>query len=172
MNLENIKKTFFKVWDRTGIYYDSSFLSAYGITPEIKKNLNKWIDEWYGKEYITKIFDEIFFSKKIHKVEDCGSYNFTFKVEEFMVDEDSVIVNVEVLDGTMSFIFSDDPDRVWKLSELGNYPDIHNVGWEVDNEIAECITDYFANNYQIYQKFGKTIDVGHWGLKNSPSSSY
>ena len=154
---DNIKKTLFRVWDEKGVNVNPIFFRVYGITPDIKKNLNKLIDEWYGKEKMEKIMDDIFFRKKVYQIEDCGSYNMTFEVKEYEVLEDTVMIYVKIIHGTMQFIFSEDPDRVWDFDELNHHPDIDNVGWEIDNEIRDCITDYFIK--EIYSKFGKSVDV-------------
>lgn len=145
------------MWDKHGLNVTKGFYKIYGFTPEIKKNLNKYIDEWYGDE-MRKILDKIFFSSKIHKVDDCGSYNFTFKINEYIVHEDTIIINCLVDNGTLQLIFSEDPDKIWKFNEMFDNPETEDFLWEVQSEISDCIYELFYD--EIKSLFGKGVDVG------------
>lgn len=155
IDTEKIKKYLFKYWDKYGVNISKDFFTTFNLKGF--KKINQYIDEWYGKEKMEKIMDDIFFREKVYQIEDCGSYNMTFEVKGYEVLEDTVMIYVKIIHGTMRFIFSEDPDRVWTFDELNHHPDIDNMGGEIDNEIRDCITEYFID--EIRPKFYKGVDV-------------
>lgn len=166
------KKGFFKYWDKLGpdasknvMKFFNSGDFNYGIIKGnwgqiTMRDVEDFLKEWLGGADKAISIAEELISSKTHKIDECGGYNFEFDVTEVEPDEPSgvndLIVDIYVHDtrGTVALIMTD--GEVHKLSDA-----IENdeYGWEIINEIEECIWDYF--NSKVTNKTGVRIWIGN-----------
>jgi len=165
--LESMKKMFFKYWDKNGGVLDQTMFKLFGfdkITYQIgdkywlsKDEVRKWLIEWRGEEKSRQLLDKILNSNP-YKVDNCGGYEFEFDVFHYEVDSSyNVTIDVKIDDkrGRVMLMMLD--GRMERLSDA-----IRNdeYGWEVENEIIDCIWVYFKD--KVYTNLGYNIDVESW----------
>ena len=106
-------------------------------------DLHRWLREYLGKEKIQSIIKELF-SKQDHKIDDCGGYDFDFTVD-YVMDDGQAVMKILVDDVKGSVIL------IMTGGEMMNLRDARKdeeIGWEIDNEIEGCISDYFDKNLE------------------------
>lgn len=175
-----VKKIFFKYWDRMGPDASKETISRLFATDPYgrintgksilhKANVQDMLKEWYGIDKAFEIAKEMLLNK-VHSIGDefrCGGYVFDFKVTNF-VDRSKndnwrsdidINVVVDSDNGKVTLVMTDGVTY-----NLGDAWSNEDYGWEIDNEIAECIYDYFYD--KITEKTGVRIDI------NSISENY
>ena len=106
-------------------------------------DLHRWLREYLGKDKIQSIIKELF-SKQDHKIDDCGGYDFDFTVD-YVMDDGQAVMKILVDDVKGSVIL------IMTGGEMMNLRDARKdeeIGWEIDNEIEGCISDYFDKNLE------------------------
>lgn len=145
VELERYKKIFFKYWDKFGAKYSEQMLKLLGLSRgTIPSSLvSRWLREYLGttsKEILTN-----FFNKTVHKIDSCGGYDFTFTIDNYKKDghQFEITITVDDINGSVDLIMTDGGEH--NLRDAINNND---YGWEVENEIEDCIWDYMIENIE------------------------
>jgi hypothetical protein len=160
--LESYKKSVFKYWDKFGHGINKTMLSMFGFNdrsrPVSMLQLQSWLREYLG-ENSSGIMKK-FFSKPEYKV-DCGGYDFTFIINNYHRDghQFEIFLTVDDIRGTVMLVMTD--GTIHKIKDARENED---YGWEIDNEIAECIYDYFIEH--IENTTGFSFVVGRINYKS------
>lgn len=147
--LENLKKMFFKFWDRNGPEISNTVLNLFSINngtgkigdiPINQYNVYRFLREWYGETKSLMIAREMLDGKtfSIGKEFKCGGYNFDFEIVGLEGSEEwgqiDVSVEVDTKNGFVDLIMDD--GRTENLeTALSN----EDYGWEIEGEISDCI---------------------------------
>ncbi len=145
-----------KIWDKVGPTLDKHVLKMVGITEICKAS--KYMVEYIGVDGVNKLLDD-FFAKNVFTVDDCGTYNFKFKIHNYELkeydEEDCLAVLVSYsYDGESGTVIIDDEemsldDATWN----------EDYGWEVDAEIEDCIYDLLYDKLKFFEKTGLNIEL-------------
>lgn len=145
VEIESFKKKFFKYWDKFGPKYDNQMLKLFGLSRgTIPTNIvYTWLREYLGTDSEEVIKE--FLSKKVHTIDNCGGYNFTFTIDEYEKDNHQIEITLTVddIDGTVDLIMVG--GETYTLKDAMESDD---YGWEIENEIEECIWDYMVENVE------------------------
>ena len=121
------------------------------------------VDEWF-REFLgpkaEKIVHSLVKPGERHRIGK-GGYDFDIRVEEIKITAGSEYVDIhcEVLKGGDVTIFSQEDQPTLSLEEATENEDF---GWEIENEIRDCIEDYFYSAIGIRNKTGYSIDALEW----------
>jgi len=121
------------------------------------------VDEWF-REFLgpkaEKILHSLAKPGDRHRIEK-GGYDFEIAVEEIKITAGSEYVDIhcEVLKGGEVTIFSEEEQPTLSLEEA---TENESYGWEIENEIRDCIEDYFYTAIKIRNKTGYSIDAVDW----------
>jgi hypothetical protein len=155
VELESYKKNFFKYWDKFGAKYNDQMLKLFGLSRgTIPSSLvSRWLREYLGtssKEILTN-----FFNKTVHKIDNCGGYDFTFTIDNYRRDghQFEITITVDDINGSVDLIMTGGGEH--KLRDAINNED---YGWEVENEIEDCIYDYFIEKIENTTGFSFVIE--------------
>lgn len=167
-----LKKILFKYWDKFGPSADYNILRYLGGTNYnfINKQLGSitmddikyFLYEWLGEEVAINKTKE-FLKINEFTIDDCGGYDFKFKITKIHPNnENEILVDliVDDINGKVALIMTD--GEVKNLSDAINNED---YGWEVNNEIEDCIWEFFNN--KITYKTGVTIKIDNFELTSS-----
>lgn len=159
----NLKKTFFKYWDRFGGKIDDNFYNLFGFKNKKLDNINEYdvrsyLREWLGHEKSIEITKELILNNPHNVGENfiCGGYNFNFYLEIESYSDDLFYVNV--------LADVKDPEATVDLIMVGGETyqlkdaiDSDDFGWEIETEIEECVYDYISEN--IINKTGVEVSI-------------
>lgn len=142
---DSLKKLVFRYWDKFKPEVNPDILKLFSIERSFVTmfDLHRWLREYLGKEKIQSIIKELF-SKQDHKIDDCGGYDFDFTVD-YVMDDGQAVMKILVDDVKGSVIL------IMTGGEMMNLRDARKdeeIGWEIDNEIEGCISDYFDKNLE------------------------
>lgn len=145
---ESNKKVLFKIWDKLGPKIDNDKFQIFGINktygPQIKiSDIRRYLREYLGKEKINEIISDLF-SNKVHKIDNCGGYNFEFTTK-YSISDNLVILNaiVDDINGEVSLIMvGGDTYKIKDAMASDDY------GWEIENEVGDCLIDYFSEKLE------------------------
>jgi len=116
------------------------------------------VDEWF-REFLgpkaEKILRSLVKPGERHRIEK-GGYDFDIRVEEIKIDASSEYVDIhcEILKGGEVTLFSQEDQPTLSLEEATENEDF---GWVIENEIRDCIEDYFYSAIGIRNKTGYSI---------------
>ena len=167
-----VKKIFFKYWDKLGPEINKDVISRLFASDPYGKirvgnsiitmsEIQNMLKEWYGIDKAIETAKEILLNKT-HRIGDefpCGTYVFDFKVTNLInrtksIDwESDISVNVAIDSENGEVTIAGD-DETYSLADAWDNED---YGWEVDDEIQSCISDYFHK--YITEKTGVRIDI-------------
>ena len=124
------------------------------------RQVNK-VDEWF-REFLgpkaKNILHSLVKPGDRHRIQK-GGYDFEIAVEEIKVAAGYVDIHCEVIKGGEVTIFSEEDGPTLSLEEATENED---YGWEIENEIRDCIEDYFYTAIGIRNKTGYSIDAVDW----------
>ncbi len=161
-NLQH-KKMFQKYWERFGPGVDENFINLFGfkrgnLDGTNISNVYAHLREFLGYENAMKMTEELILNNP-HKIGEggmpCGSYNFTFNLSINSDDDVIYYVDVEVL--------AENPDAnvtlitTGEVLQLGEALNDEDFGWEVENEIQDCVNDYLTE--MIINKTGVNVTI-------------
>ena len=138
------KKMFFKYWDKNPVV-DSTFINLFPLK-ELglsKLNILPMLTEYLGEDNARQMAMDVI--DKDHRINrgDCGGYEFDFYLEK--VDEDSesfeVDVDVSLRGGSVALVMVGG-----ELMSLDDAINDEDFGWEIKEEVEDCIFDYIENN--------------------------
>jgi len=149
------KKMFFKYWDKRPIV-DSAFINLFPLR-ELglsKLNILPMLTEYLGEDNAKQMaMDMIYKNHRINRG-DCGGYEFDFYLEK--VDEDSesfeVDVDVRLRGGSVALMMVGG-----ELMTLVDALEDEDFGWEIKEEVEDCVLDYIENN--VTNKTGIIVRV-------------
>jgi pyruvate,water dikinase len=118
VELESYKKNFFKYWDKFGAKYNDQMLKLFGLSRgTIPSSLvSRWLREYLGtssKEILTN-----FFNKTVHKIDNCGGYDFTFTIDNYRRDGHQFEITITVDDISSSVGNVYDGKAEWDEKEV------------------------------------------------------
>lgn len=146
VELESYKKRFFKYWDKFGPKFDEKMLKLFGLSRgAIPTNIvYSWLREYLGTD-VEETLKE-FLNKKVHTIDNCGGYDFTFTIDEYEKDNHQIEISLTVddIEGEVSLIMVGG-----ETVTLRDGMDNDEYGWEIENEIEDCIWDYMVENVEI-----------------------
>ena len=121
------------------------------------------VDEWFREllgPKAEKIVHSLVKPGERHRIGK-GGYDFDIRVEEIKIDASSEYVDIhcEILKGGEVTLFSQEDQPTLSLEEATENEDF---GWEIENEIRDCIEDYFYSAIGIRNKTGYSIDALEW----------
>ena len=149
---ESYKKMLFKYWDKVGPGLTDTMTKLFGFqyhgglknqTGIRMVDVQRWLTEYLGVDKAQEIAME-FFDKKEHSIDNCGSYEFNFTIDNVEDDGAQFIVTVTVDDINGTVILLED-GTLHKLEEARNSDD---YGWEIESEIEDCIYEYISKNVE------------------------
>ena len=150
---ESYKKMLFKYWDKVGAGITDNMSKLFGIdyhgglknqTGVRMSDVQRWLTEYLGVDKAQEIAMG-FFDKKIHTIDNCGGYEFDFTIDNVEDDGRQFIVTVTVddINGEVMLMLVDGT-----LHKLRAARDSDDYGWEIENEIEDCIYDYIIENVE------------------------
>jgi hypothetical protein len=150
--LPKLEKIIYKFWDKTTPDLSETFkILALPKTHHVYRALMELLFEYHGKD---KVFNEVkkFISdKKTHTISDCGTYNFDFNIVDYNIDKENRQVELSIIiddiNGEVTLIFDDG-----RTLSINDAMDDNDIGFEIRQEVTECLDDYFRDNVQ--NKFG------------------
>jgi hypothetical protein len=152
--IESYKNKFFRYWDKFGPKYSDQMLKLFGLSRGTIPSsvISAWLREYLGessKEIITK-----FFNLPIHTI-DCGGYDFTFTIDNYKKDGHQFEINLTVDDikGSVMLMMTDGT-----IHKLKDARDNEEYGWEIENEIQDCIWDYLIENIEMTTGYSFVIE--------------
>jgi hypothetical protein len=121
------------------------------LKPATSIVLKKWMFEWIGGDEFFKKLKRDITSKEFRC--QYGTYDFLFVVTDFSSPGDDsdyeVFVHTEV-DSKGSCYITDD-DIVYK--KIIDAIKDENIGWEVDDEVKDCIYETLNEKYEFFRTF-------------------
>jgi len=147
---EIYKKLFFKYWDKNEPIIKDEMLKLFGVAQRgisdniMMTDVQRWLTDYLGIDRAKEIAME-FFNKKEHTIDNCGGYKFNFTIDNVEDDGTQFIVTVTVddINGEVMLILVDGT-----LHKLRAARDSNDYGWEIENEIEDCIYDYISENVE------------------------
>ena len=119
------------------------------------------VDEWF-REFLgpkaEKIVHSLVKPGDRHRIQK-GGYDFEIAVEDIKIQGEYIDIHCEVLKGGEVTIFSEEEEPTLSLEEATEKEDF---GWEIENEIKDCIEDYFYVSIGIRNKTGYSIEAVEW----------
>jgi len=171
-NLMSTKKAFFKYWDKFGPGINETILKLFSHSTSQHPygnigSVRSYLREWLGAENAFNQTKDLIL-KNPHNIGDdfkCGGYNFNFDLDiyDYRTDDDfsDILVNVTVHtsepNAKVSLVMIGGEE--YQLEDALNNED---YGWVIENEIQECIIDYFGE--KITNKTGVGLTI--YKLKN------
>jgi uncharacterized membrane protein YkoI len=167
-NQEIYKNILFKYWDKTGpkitdttaalfnIDYHRGTLNKTGVK---MSDVQKWLTEYIGFDKAKEIALN-FFNKDFHTIDDCGGYNFNFKVYQVEINENECLAKilVDATNGTVTLVMVDNREV-----NLRDAIDNNDYGWEIESELEDCIFEYIAENVENITGLSFVIDSVRYG---------
>jgi hypothetical protein len=145
--VETYKKMAFKYWDKFGASINKTMLKMFGFddratTPVRMTYLQSWLREYLGESSAETM--KKFFNKPEHKI-DCGGYDFTFTIDDYRRDghQFEIILTVDDVKGTVMLMMTDGT-----IHRLKDARDNEEYGWEIENEIEDCLYDYLSEKIE------------------------
>lgn len=139
-----LKKLIFKYWDVNGPTLNTSMLRLFSVNQKDLKltEIQRWLREYLGEEKIYEFTSNLLKQSK-HIINDCGGYNFEFTTKYIIEDGQAVIdAIVDDINGEVTLIMVDGTTH--KIIDARN----QEFGWEIDNEIEDCLHDYFLETLE------------------------
>ena len=151
IKIDGLKKTFFKYWDKTGGTIDNTLFSLFGFKNKrlnvdditvTEDQIRNWLIEWRGDEQTNQLAEKILNQNPYH-IDDCGGYDFEFDVWDYKIIDNNVELTLLVNDtrGRVVLVMTD--GSIMNLKDARTQEDF---GWEVENEIQDCLYDFFSVN--------------------------
>ena len=110
----------------------------------VEKLLRMWNDLHYLSELSTRTklvpCNEEFLNKNPHHIGDCGGYDFEFDVWEYNIDGNHIEITLLINDSRGTVVLMDDGG----LMNLFDARTNDEFGWEVENEIQDCLSENLA----------------------------
>lgn len=148
----SIKKLLFKYWDKFGGNINDNMLKMFGFKNNrlgdvFLVDIRRFLIEWRGEEKSLEYAKEII-SNNPHKIGNefiCGGYDFEFSMKINSIPDNNMIyvdvfVNSSSPNATVDMIMVG--GETYQLSDAMKNED---YGWEVENEVDECIYDYIES---------------------------
>jgi hypothetical protein len=141
-----------KMWKEAPVINNERLQTLCIFTYQQMKKVGEWFREYLGPK-ANQIIDSILRNKE-HHISD-GGYNFDITIESYDIQEsnDDINIRCKILPGGEVSIID---GRTLSLEDAVNDEEI---GWEIEDEIADCIEKYFYTNLQIRDKTGHNIYV-------------
>ena len=167
-NQEIYKNILFKYWDKTGPKITDTTAALFGIVNHYG-NLNKtgirmsdvqrWLTEYIGFDKAKEIALN-FLNKDFHTIDNCGGYNFNFKAYQVEINENECLMKILVDDknGTVRLVNVDNSEF-----NLRDAIDNDDYGWEIENEIEDCMFEYISENVENITGLSFVIDSIRYG---------
>lgn len=159
--IETYKKFFHKYWDRKPVV-DDSFLKLFPLK-ELglsKLNVLPMLSEYLGVEKAKEMARELISGSHKIKRGDCGGYEFEFelKISDEDYDEFYIDITVNLEDATVDLIMTQGG-----MHDLVDAIGDSEYGWEVIEEVKDCIYDYIEE--KIVNKTGIRITISQTNFK-------
>lgn len=156
--LNSYKNIVFKYWDKFGPKINNTMIKMLGVGDTQSgigmPHIQLWLREYLGKGSL-EIMNK-FFSKKVHIIDDCGGYEFTFVVDDFYKNGHiyEIDITIDDVNGTVMLLSQD--GSIHKLSKI-----IHEeeFGWEIANEVQDCVYEYFIENIEYMTGFSFVFGI-------------
>ena len=154
------KKIIFEYWDTFGPSINQDMFDLLGITfnkSSIKReDVRRWLREYLGEDNIKEIINN-FLNRKEHRIINCGGYNFDFTIINkinYKIENDEYFFNIMVndVDGTVILIMLDNSNL--KIGDARK----KDYGFEIEEEVKDCIYEYLVDNLEIKTGISFTID--------------
>lgn len=159
---ETYKKVIFKYWDKVKPEITEEMLSFFGIgkfragkkstisTTDVQNFLREYLGINKAKEIAYN-----FLKIKEYIIDSCGGYNFNFTIDKYVYDETEfeLTITVDDLNGKVVLINVDGNEVKLKTAR-----DNEHYGWEIDEEIEDCIYDYISKNIEDKTGLSFVID--------------
>lgn len=159
------KELIFKYWDKTGAKISDHFFHLFDLRTMglMESNVYSLLTEYLGREESIEMAKNLLFGTHSIGFNDyrCGTYDYNFTVtnskilnkdspiHEQIIFEIDVLVNLK--DAEVTLIHN---DETWSLEDaLGD----SDIGWEVEEEVRDCIYEYFQD--KITKKVGIGIEI-------------
>lgn len=163
---EIYKKLFFKYWDKNEPIIKDEMLKLFGVAQRgisdniMMSDIQRWLTDYLGIGRAKEIAME-FLNKKEHTIDNCGGYEFNFTIDNVEDDGTQFIVTVTVddINGKVRLIMVDNTEHI--LKDVRSDEDI---GWEIEDEIEDCIYDYISEN--VENKTGLSFVMGSINYKS------
>jgi hypothetical protein len=144
-----------KIWDKVGPTLDKHVLKMVGITDLTKASI--YMRDYLGNDSINKLIDD-FFTENVFTVDDCGTFNFKFKIHNYELKEpdddyQAVLVSYSY-DGESGTAIIDDEEM-----SLDDATSNEDYGWEVDAVIENCIINFLYDKLNFFEKTGLNIEL-------------
>jgi hypothetical protein len=157
---EIYKKLFFKYWDKNGPMIKDEMLKLFGVAQRgldekiHMSDIQRWLTEYLGIDKAKEIASE-FLRTKEHTINNCGGYKFNFTINKFMYDDNQyeISLTVDDVNGSVTLMMVDNSEH--NLKDAINNDD---YGWEIENEIEDCIYDYLSSNIEETTGLSFVID--------------
>ena len=154
--VETFKNLFHRYWDKKGPIVDDTFLKLFDVKDLglSKLNILPMLTEYLGEDNARQMAMDVI--DKDHRINrgDCGGYEFDFYLEK--VDEDSesfeVDVDVSLRGGSVALVMVGG-----ELMSLDDAIKDEDFGWEIKEEVEDCVLDYIENN--ITNRTGMIIRI-------------
>ena len=149
------KKMFYKYWDKKPVV-DDTFINLFPLKELGLSVLNIYpmLTEYLGEDNAKQMAMDVI--NKDHRINrgDCGGYEFDFQIEKVDEDSESFEVNVYVsLKGASVALIMVGGELMTLEDALKD----EDIGWEIKEEVENCIIDYIQDN--ILNKTGIIIRV-------------
>lgn len=158
----NVRNVLTRLWEKDP-YYDTDKLKMFGISGN-HQQVQKWFQDFIGEEEMIRRAKEIvpqFVGQEI-TIQECGTYIINFKINRYFIEEGwgntKYVYYVCDIDNDKSSAAIPwyDPDAERRpLSQIFEWDSV--TEWEIQNEIRECIEEYFAEKTDITKITGMTI---------------
>lgn len=158
------KKLLRKIWSKRP-YWDDGYLISIGIKNdwEARDKAIGWFAEFIGDEKIEKILEDNFGGHNL-RVNNCGSYDFEFDIVDYTLydenegnrrrgDETYLHLVIEVdckVDKKRGRVVIQDDEEMSLEDALNN----DEIGWEVSNEMIDCISRYLYTEFNLLKTTG------------------
>jgi len=145
INENNVKGILLRLW-KENPYLDPIQMQMFGISANNVSVLNMF-QEFLGEEEIEKRLYDIIKIGEEFEINDCGNYEFNFKITDWSVKNGEIRIKcwVDSENGTMSFIYDENGEER-SLDDV-----LHNddYGWEIRMEVEDCIGDWINDNIKL-----------------------
>jgi hypothetical protein len=115
--------------------------------------VSRWLREYLGETSMGIM--KKFFSESKHIIDDCGGYNFIFTIDNYRRDghQFEITLTVDDINGSVDLIMTGGGEH-----NLRDAINNEEYGWEVDNEVEDCIYDYLIEKIENTTGFSFVIE--------------
>jgi len=153
INENNVNGILLKLWEKNP-YLDPVQMKMFGLS-EHNLSVMREFRKYLGEGEIEKRLYDIIKIGKYYEITDCGNYKFKFQIIDWSVDDGEIRIKcwVDVDNGSVILIH-DDNNVERSLNDV-----LHNedIGWEIRQEMEDCIGDWFNDNGKLNYYTGLLI---------------